>query len=74
VPAHINLAVSDVQRSVAFYGRWLGFGPEDRRFLDGTVFIRDAEGTDLVFQTSTARMEPTSANPDGYLVEVYWEP
>jgi catechol 2,3-dioxygenase-like lactoylglutathione lyase family enzyme len=47
VPVHINLTVSDLERSADFYQKWLNFGPEDRRFPDGTVFVRDSEGTDL---------------------------
>jgi catechol 2,3-dioxygenase-like lactoylglutathione lyase family enzyme len=116
VPVHINLTVSDVDRSVAFYRRWLGFGDIDRRFPDGTVFVRDAEGTDLAlhagpsgegppvgFHFGFRRTEasdvdalrrslraggvavieheagPTLSSvrfcdPDGYVIEVYWEP
>ena len=47
VPVHINLTVTDLDRSAAFYQKWLRFGPEDRRFPDGTIFLRDSEGTDL---------------------------
>jgi len=123
VPVHVNLTVADVDISVGFYQRWLGFGGEDRRFPDGTVFVRDAEGTDLAFHQGDhpasetpglgtplglllhfgfRRREPSEvrelhaglvgagvgvvgfddeaevvsvkfADPDGYLVEVYWE-
>jgi catechol 2,3-dioxygenase-like lactoylglutathione lyase family enzyme len=47
VPVHINLTVADLARSITFYRRWLRFGHDDRRFPDGTIFIRDVEGTDL---------------------------
>jgi catechol 2,3-dioxygenase-like lactoylglutathione lyase family enzyme len=115
VPAHINLKVLGVPRSAAFYGRWLGFGPEDWRSPDGTVFVRDAEGTDLAFQPGQMQLGLSSmshfgfrrstpaevcdlhanltghgvpvaefedepqlvtvkfTDPDGYLVQAYWE-
>ena len=115
VPAHLNLTVTDVVRSVAFYQRWLAFGPEDRRFPDGTIFIRDAEGTDLALHAGAVAADALDSfhfgfrresaeevrslqadlhaagvpifelaeevdlvslklrDPDGYLVEVYWE-
>ena len=115
VPVHINLTVTDPTRSIAFYRKWLRFGPEDRRFPDGTVFIRDAEGTDLALHAGVVRADSLAyfhfgfrresggevrslhaelksagvpigqfddeeglvsvklRDPDGYLVEVYWE-
>jgi catechol 2,3-dioxygenase-like lactoylglutathione lyase family enzyme len=117
VPVHLNLTVTDIERSVTFYQQWLGFGPEDRRFDDGTTFVRDSEGTDLAlhagevsttlhgqvfhfgFRRDTATEvrdlweeliaggveviafdeEPDVVSvklmdPDGYVIEVYWEP
>jgi catechol-2,3-dioxygenase len=105
--------VADVERSVAFYRRWFGFGAEDRRFPDGTVFLRDADGTDLALHPGEAGPSPAFhfgfrrpdaadvrhlldrliagqqkvlgfddqpaivslkvSDPDGYVVEVYWE-
>ena len=115
MPAHINLTVSDVDHSARFHQHWLGFGPEDRRFADGTVFLRDSEGTDLALHAGHVPIEPSSLfhfgfrrrsraevlqlhhglsesavevvdleegpgmmsvklmDPDGYVVEVYWE-
>jgi catechol 2,3-dioxygenase-like lactoylglutathione lyase family enzyme len=112
---HINLTVADLTRSVDFYRRWLGFGPVDRRFPDGTIFIRDAEGTDLALHAGVVGRPPApnvhfgfrredpkevralhrslvdggvdvlelddeadlvsvkALDPDGYVVEVYWE-
>lgn len=112
---HINLAVADLERSLAFYRTWLGFGADERRFPDGTVFVQDAEKTDLAFHQGSAPAPevPTFhfgfrrgeasvvrelharlldagvsvsefdeedalvsvkfADPDGYVVEVYWE-
>ena len=58
MPAHINLSVGDVERSLAFYRRWLGFGDIDRRFPDGTVFVRDDEGTDLALHASAGAAGP----------------
>ncbi len=115
MPVHISLEVNDVDESKGFYARWLDFGPEDRRFPDGTVFIRDPEGTDLALHAGT-RAAPTTSfhfgfrratseevrglrdrladaavdgvefdddpdvvsvkfkDPNGYVIEVYWEP
>jgi catechol 2,3-dioxygenase-like lactoylglutathione lyase family enzyme len=49
VPVHINLTVKNIDRSVAFYRGWLGFNASERSFPDGTVFVRDLDGTDLAF-------------------------
>lgn len=115
VPVHLNLTVSDLERSAAFYRRWLNFGPVDRRFPDGTIFLRDPEGTDLALHPGQAPSDPPDyfhfgfrrqsadvvrtlrgellaadvavsefddeadlvslklSDPDGYVVEVYWE-
>ncbi|MGH8980184.1 MAG: VOC family protein [Acidimicrobiales bacterium] len=116
MPVHVNLTVADTDRSLAFYRRWLGFGQETREFADGTVFIRDDEGTDLAFHAGLGEHRPSRLfhfgfrrhdpgavralgsalvaagvdvferdddaeivnvkflDPDGYFVEVYWEP
>lgn len=116
MPVHINLTVADVDRSLAFYQRWLGFTGAARAFPDGTVFTRDPEGTDLAFHAGLASPPPDGLfrfgfrrarpddvralqsrceqegldiverddseamvslkfrDPDGYVVEVYWEP
>ena len=117
MPVHLNLTVTDIERSVSFYQRWLGFGSEDRRFDDGTIFVRDSEGTDLALQAGEVPMtfdgqvfhfgfrrgtaaevcdlraaliaggveviafdeEPDVVSvklmdPDGHVIEVYWEP
>ncbi len=105
--------MADADQSMAFYQNWLRFGPEDRRFPDGTVFVRDGEGTDLALRAGVP--EPSRGwhfgfrwatpgsvralgqdlaaagvavlevdddpavvavkflDPDGYLIEVYWE-
>lgn len=115
MPFHLNLTVADIDRSVAFYRRWLGFGDVDRAFPDGTVFVRDDEGTDLAFHEGASTPDARRAfhfgfrwaapesirrlegelraagvpltefdddpdvvsvkftDPDGYLVEIYWE-
>ena len=113
---HLNLTVTDLERSIAFYRRWLRFGPEDRRFPDGTIFLRDSDGTDLAlhpggevptdalarfhfgfrresgeevrslhaelhaagvpiceFDDDVDLVSVKLQDPDGYLVEVYWE-
>jgi len=58
MPVHINLAVADVARSLAFHRRWLGFGSDEKWFADGTVFVRDAEGTDLAFHEGQVPAAP----------------
>ena len=116
VPVHLNLIVADVDRSEKFYRRWFGFDRGRREFPDGTVFIRDAEGTDLAFVAGDPPEPPAPCvhfgfrrdlpaevsdlldamrrqevpivehfdepdivtfkctDPDGYVVEIYWEP
>jgi catechol 2,3-dioxygenase-like lactoylglutathione lyase family enzyme len=54
MPVHINLTVANIDRSVAFYRGWLGFNASERSFPDGTVFVRDVEGTDLAFHEGVA--------------------
>jgi catechol 2,3-dioxygenase-like lactoylglutathione lyase family enzyme len=114
---HLGLAVSDQERSQAFYERYLGFGAAPaRRYPDGTLMLyaadgfalalgradgppafpaflhfgrsldtaedvrafrarADADGLDVV----EAWDEPAYASvkvrdPDGYVVELFWEP
>jgi catechol 2,3-dioxygenase-like lactoylglutathione lyase family enzyme len=115
MPVHINLTVADVNRSTRFYRQWLGFLPGERTYADGTVFIRDEEGTDLAFHSGLSSPPPRTfhfgfrrgspetvrqlyartrreqievtefedepdivsvkfLDPDGYEIEVYWEP
>jgi uncharacterized protein (DUF952 family)/catechol 2,3-dioxygenase-like lactoylglutathione lyase family enzyme len=111
--AHVNLDVADVDRSIAFWGRWFGVDMDRHEYDDGTVFVRDGQGFDLAFHPGTAspagvhvglRAEHPDVvrslraamldagheltedwdddsyesikvrDPDGYEVEVYWEP
>ena len=45
---HLGLPVRDEQRSRDFYERYFGFDPATaRRYDDGTVIIRNADGFDL---------------------------
>lgn len=44
---HLNLTVSDVDRSIEFYGRWFGFERVLARYPDGTVFITNDDGFEL---------------------------
>jgi catechol 2,3-dioxygenase-like lactoylglutathione lyase family enzyme len=45
---HLGLLVRDQQRSVRFYETYFGFDPAHaRRYPDGTVIVRNAEGFDL---------------------------
>lgn len=115
MPVHLNIRVADLERSKRFYRHWLRFEAGERWFADGTVFLRDAEGTDLAlhpgdpgpipasFHFGFRRADPGQVrrlrdgmaaegvdirgfddepgivsvkftDPDGYLVEVYWEP
>ena len=42
---HLALTVADRQRSIAFYATYFGFDPSTaRRYADGVVIIRGAEG------------------------------
>jgi catechol 2,3-dioxygenase-like lactoylglutathione lyase family enzyme len=45
---HLGLPVRDAGRSERFYATYFGFDPATaRRYDDGTVIVRDAEGFDL---------------------------
>jgi catechol 2,3-dioxygenase-like lactoylglutathione lyase family enzyme len=44
---HLNLTVSDVERSMAFYGRWFGFDRVLARYPDGTIFVTNGDGFEL---------------------------
>jgi catechol 2,3-dioxygenase-like lactoylglutathione lyase family enzyme len=113
--AHLNLTVSDVDRSDEFYRRWFAFDRVLAEYDDGTRFVSDASGFELglhrggpaassvdwhfgflasdqatVRELRTAMtaagvvvIDPEDsrgyvgfkcADPDGYVVEVYFEP
>jgi catechol 2,3-dioxygenase-like lactoylglutathione lyase family enzyme len=44
---HLNLTVSDLERSAAFYARWFGFDRVLAEYADGTRFVGDASGFEL---------------------------
>jgi catechol 2,3-dioxygenase-like lactoylglutathione lyase family enzyme len=114
---HLGLLVRDQQRSLRFYAAYFGFDPAGaRRYPDGTVIVRNAQGFDLALHPGDvtgqlpafvhfgfqlpdgdtvgallARMEADGVpilerwnepgyvafkclDPDGWRVEVYWEP
>jgi catechol 2,3-dioxygenase-like lactoylglutathione lyase family enzyme len=114
---HLGLPVRDYDRSSRFYARYFGFDPATaRRYPDGTVIIRNADGFDLALHPATevpaastflhfgfalddaeavralcGRLEGEGVpvterddepdlvsfkclDPDGWRVEVYWEP
>jgi catechol 2,3-dioxygenase-like lactoylglutathione lyase family enzyme len=112
---HLNITVSDLDRSAAFYGRWFGFDRVLVDYGDGTRFITDGDGFELglhpgipkgsatdwhfgFLATGAAGVRDLMAalavagvvisdledevgyvgfkcrDPDGYLIEVYWEP
>lgn len=56
---HIGLPIREEARSVAFYATYFGFDPETaRRYSDGTVIVRNADGFDLA-------LHPGVVPPDG---------
>jgi catechol 2,3-dioxygenase-like lactoylglutathione lyase family enzyme len=114
---HLNLTVTDVERSIAFYRRWFGFTRPPRTYDDGTVFVGNDDGFDLALHPADSGPGPGAAgfhfgfraadpatvvalraelhsagvaltesydeddyvnlkclDPDGYEIEVYWEP
>lgn len=113
---HLNLVVTDVERSAAFYRQWFGFTAPPREYPDGTVFLGNPDGFDLAlhggappgaaaatFHFGFRVDDPASVrtlrdaladagvtlteigdedgyvnlkclDPDGYEIEVYWEP
>ncbi len=44
---HLNLTVSGLERSMAFYGRWFGFDRVLARYPDGTIFVTNGDGFEL---------------------------
>jgi catechol 2,3-dioxygenase-like lactoylglutathione lyase family enzyme len=44
---HLNLTVTDLDRSTAFYGRWFGFDRLLAEYPDGTRFLTDGSGFEL---------------------------
>jgi catechol 2,3-dioxygenase-like lactoylglutathione lyase family enzyme len=56
--AHLNLTVSDLDRSQAFYERWFAFDQRPETFSDGTRFIRNADGFDLALHPGAPPAPP----------------
>jgi catechol 2,3-dioxygenase-like lactoylglutathione lyase family enzyme len=48
--AHLNLTVTELDRSVAFYARWFGFDQRPHTMPDGTRFLRNDDGFDLALR------------------------
>jgi catechol 2,3-dioxygenase-like lactoylglutathione lyase family enzyme len=60
--AHLGLLVADQARSQEFYATYFGFDPATaRRYPDGTVIIRDADGFDLALHAAD---RPTGPLPE----------
>jgi catechol 2,3-dioxygenase-like lactoylglutathione lyase family enzyme len=58
---HLGLPVRDQGRSVEFYRAYFGFDPATaRRYPDGTVIVRNADGFDLALHPG----EPPDPFPD----------
>jgi catechol 2,3-dioxygenase-like lactoylglutathione lyase family enzyme len=52
---HLALAVRDQQRSIDLYATYFGFDPSTaRRYPDGVVIVRDADGFALALGTDDA--------------------
>ncbi len=54
---HLNLDVTDVERSRAFYARWFGFDRGEPEWLGDALFVRDVAGFDLA-------LHPVDQPPD----------
>jgi catechol 2,3-dioxygenase-like lactoylglutathione lyase family enzyme len=63
---HLNLAVADVERSIAFYRRWLGFTTDPVTYPDHTVFVRNADDFDLAFHAAAPAAEPAAGVHIGF--------
>ena len=57
---HLNLVVSDLDRSIVFYGRWFGFDRVVADYDDGTRFITDTTGFELGLHPG----RPAASRPD----------
>jgi len=76
---HLALAVTDEARSQAFYAGWFGF--EDSARMDDGVLMLYGPG-DVSLALGPAEGPPTLPaflhfkvrDPDGYVVELAWEP
>lgn len=55
---HLNLTVSDLERSEAFYARWFGFDQRPETVSDGTRFIRNGDGFDLALHPGVPPAAP----------------
>lgn len=57
--SHLGLPVRDEQRSQRFYSEYFGFDPATaRRYEDGTVIIRNADGFDLALHAVRSDVGP----------------
>ena len=85
---HLGLPVSDQERSLRFYATYVGFDPATARtYPDGTLIVRNAAAVralDARLRADDVAVieradEPDLVSfkcldPDGWRVEVYWEP
>jgi catechol 2,3-dioxygenase-like lactoylglutathione lyase family enzyme len=55
---HLNLTVSDLDRSTAFYAGWFGFDRPPQTMDDGTRFLRNADGFDLALRPGSPPTPP----------------
>ncbi len=63
---HLNLTVSDLDESAAFYGRWFGFTGSRRTYADGTVFLSNADGFDLALHPGAPSTPPGRGTHFGF--------
>jgi catechol 2,3-dioxygenase-like lactoylglutathione lyase family enzyme len=66
---HLNLLVSDLDRSQAFYARWFGFDQRPETYSDGTRFIRNADGFDLALHPGTPPSPPAATVHFGFRLD-----
>jgi catechol-2,3-dioxygenase len=57
---HLNLDVTDVERSRAFYARWFGFDHGEPEWLGDALFVRDAAGFDLALRPVERPPDPSA--------------
>lgn len=64
--AHLNLTVTDLDRSIAFYRRWFGFDRPTTTYPDGTVFLRNEDRFDLALHAGPVPAAPLRSMHFGF--------
>jgi catechol 2,3-dioxygenase-like lactoylglutathione lyase family enzyme len=64
---HLNIKVSDLDRSANFYRQWFGFDHVLAEYRDGTRFVTDSSGFELGLQPRSGHVDPAGDWHFGFL-------